>query len=106
MVPVESTKTIGIRHVIGKNEVKEVLSVLEQDESTIDANWNQRFRNNIEKLRSGNVYQLAEVIRDLSIRKRSKGLSAGDTRMVVKARRLLISELTCATEAPTTSPRR
>jgi len=72
MVPVESTKAVGIRRVIGKNEVKEVLSVLEQDESTMDANWNRRFRNNIEKLRSGDIYQLAEVIRDLSIRKRAK----------------------------------
>lgn len=97
MVPVESTKAVGIRRVIGKNEVKEVLSVLEQDESTMDDNWNRRFRNNIEKLRSGDIYQLAEVIRDLSIRKRAKGLSAGETRMVVKARRLLILELTCAT---------
>lgn len=97
MVPVDSTKAVGIRRVIGKNEVKEVLSVLELDESTMDANWNRRFRNNMEKLRSGDIYQLAEVIRDLSIRKRAKGLSAGETRMVMKARRLLISELTCAT---------
>lgn len=97
MVPVESTEEVGIRHVISKNEAKKVLNVLEQDESTMDANWHRRFRNNIEKLRSGDIYQLAEVVRNLSIREREKGLSAGEKRMVIKARQILISELTYAT---------
>ncbi len=97
MVPVESTETVGIRRVISKNEVKKVLNVLEEGESTMDANWSRRFRNNIEKLRSGDIYQLAEVIRNLSIRNRAKRLSAGETRMVIKARRILTSELTRVT---------
>ena len=96
MVPVESTEEIGIRHVISKNEVRKVLNVLEQDESTMDANWSRRFKNNIAKLRSGDIYQLAEVVRDLSIRERERGLSAGERRMVIEARRILILELTSA----------
>ncbi len=97
MVPVESAEAVGIRRVISKNEVKKVLSVLEEDESPMDANWSRRFKNNMDKLRSGDIYQLAEVIRNLSIRKRAKGLSAGETRMVSMARRNLTSELTYAT---------
>ncbi len=97
MVPVESAEAVGIRRVISKNEVKKVLSVLEKDESPMDANWSRRFKNNMEKLRSGDIYQLAEVIRNLSIRARAKGLSAGETRMVSMARRNLTSELTYAT---------
>lgn len=97
MVPVESTEEVGIRHVVSKNEAKKVLNVLEQDESTMDANWHRRFKNNIKKMRSGDIYQLAEVVRNLSIREREKGLSAGEKRMVIKARQILISELTNAT---------
>ncbi len=97
MVPVESTEEVGLRQVVSKNEVKKVLNVLKEDESTMAANWSRRFKNNIEKLRSGDIYQVAEVVRNLSIREREKGLSAGEKRMVIKARQILISELTYAT---------
>jgi len=61
------------------------------------ANWSRRFKNNIEKLRSGDIYQVAEVVRNLSIRERERGLSAGEKRMINKARQILVSELTYAT---------
>jgi CarD family transcriptional regulator len=98
MIPVESTEEVGLREVVGKNEVKKVMNVLKQDESKMAANWSRRFKNNIEKLRSGDIYQVAEVVRNLSIREREKGLSAGEKRMVVKARQILISELVYATD--------
>ena len=97
MIPVESTEEVGLREVVSKNEVKKVMNVLKQDESKMAANWSRRFKNNIEKLRSGDIYQVAEVVRNLSIREREKGLSAGEKRMVVKARQILISELAFAT---------
>ena len=97
MVPVDSTDEVGLRQVVSKNEVKKVLNVLREDESKMAANWSRRFKNNIEKLRSGDIYQVAEVVRNLSIRERERGLSAGEKRMIQKARQILVSELTYAT---------
>lgn len=96
-VPVESTDEVGLREVVSKQQVKKVLKVLKEEESRMAANWSRRFKNNIEKLRSGDIFQVAEVVRNLSIREREKGLSAGEKRMVAKARQILISELTFAT---------
>jgi CarD family transcriptional regulator len=97
MVPVDNTEEVGLRQVMSKTEVKKVLNVLKQDESTMAANWSRRFKNNMEKLHSGDPYQVAEVLRNLSIREREKGLSAGEKRMVTKARQILISELSYST---------
>ncbi len=97
LIPVDSTEQVGLRQVVSKNEVKKVLKVLTEDESSMAANWSRRFKNNIEKLRSGDIYQVAEVVRNLSIRDRERGLSAGEKRMITKARQILISELTYAT---------
>ena len=97
MVPVDSTEEVGLREVVSKSEVKKVLNVLKEDESKMAANWSRRFKNNIEKLRSGDIYQVAEVVRNLSIRERERGLSAGEKRMITKARQILISELAFAT---------
>jgi len=97
MVPVDSTEEVGLRQVVSKNEVKKVLKVLTEDESSMAANWSRRFKNNMEKLHSGDPYQVAEVLRNLAIREREKGLSAGEKRMILKARQILISELSYAT---------
>jgi CarD family transcriptional regulator len=97
MIPVDSTDEVGLRQVVSKNEVKKVLAVLREDESVMAANWSRRFKNNMEKLHSGDPYQVAEVLRNLAIRDREKGLSAGEKRMIQKARQILISELSYAT---------
>src|SRR3989454_8683409 len=97
MVPVDSTEEVGLRQVVSKNEVKKVLKVLTENESSMAANWSRRFKNNMEKLHSGDPYQVAEVLRNLAIREREKGLSAGEKRMIQKARQILISELSHAT---------
>ena len=97
LVPVESTKEVGLRGVVSKTEVKKVLAVLREEETTMAANWSRRFKNNMEKLHSGDIFQVAEVVRNLSIRERAKGLSAGEKRMLAQARRMLISELVFAT---------
>src|SRR5439155_486952 len=103
-VPVDNTAEIGLREVVSKREVKKVLDVLREDESKMPANWSRRFKTNVEKIRSGDIYQVAEVVRNLAIREKDKGLSAGEKRMLAKARQILISELTFAydmTEAKT-----
>lgn len=99
MVPVDNTEEVGIREVVSKREVKKVFDVLRQGESRMPANWSRRYKTNIEKIRSGDIYQVAEVVRNLSIREAEKGLSAGEKRMLAKARQILVSELTFAVDA-------
>ncbi|MBK5092058.1 MAG: CarD family transcriptional regulator [Actinobacteria bacterium] len=92
-VPEESTDSVGMRGIIGKREVKSVFEVLNQGQSQMPTNWNHRYKKNRDKIRSGNVYQLAEVVRNLSIREREKGLSTGEKRMLNQARQILLSEI-------------
>ncbi len=99
MVPVDNTDEVGLRDVVSKREVKKVFEVLKQNETRMPANWSRRYKTNIEKIRSGDIYQVAEVVRNLSIREAHKGLSAGEKRMLAKARQILISELVFAVDA-------
>lgn len=96
MVPVESVEEVGIRDVIVKEEVTKVFKVLGVKETKMPSNWSRRFKTHVEKLKSGDIYQVAEVVRNLSVRDRDKGLSAGEKRMLTKARQILVSELTFA----------
>ncbi len=100
MVPVESTQEVGLREVVSKREVTKVWKVLKESESRMPTNWSRRYKTNIEKIKSGDIYQVAEVVRNLSIREREKGLSAGEKRMLTKARQILISELVFAVGEP------
>ncbi len=100
MVPVDNTAEVGLRGVVSKREVKKVFEVLREEESQMPTNWSRRFKTNVEKIKSGDIYQVAEVVRNLSIRERAKGLSAGEKRMLSRARQILISELTFAFDQP------
>jgi CarD family transcriptional regulator len=95
-VPVDKVEEVGLREVINDEEVEEVFAVLRKKEARMPTNWSRRFKNHVEKLKSGDIYQVAEVVRNLSIRDKDKGLSAGEKRMLVKARQILVSELTFA----------
>jgi CarD family transcriptional regulator len=96
MVPADNAEEIGLREVINDEEVEEVFAVLRKKEARMPTNWSRRFKNHVEKLKSGDIYQVAEVVRNLSIRENDKGLSAGEKRMLAKARQILVSELTFA----------
>jgi CarD family transcriptional regulator len=96
MVPADNTDEVGLRDVINLEEVEEVFAVLRKKEARMPTNWSRRFKNHGEKLKSGDVYQVAEVVRNLSLRENEKGLSAGEKRMLAKARQILVSELTFA----------
>lgn len=96
MVPADNTDSVGLRDVINLEEVEEVFAVLRKKEARMPTNWSRRFKNHVEKLKSGDVYQVAEVVRNLSLRDNEKGLSAGEKRMLAKARQILVSELTFA----------
>ena len=93
MVPVSNVDLVGVREVIGKDEVGKVLDILKSKTSVMSSNWNRRYRANMEKIKSGNIYEVAEVVRNLSIRDREKGLSTGDRKMLENARQILLSEL-------------
>ena len=96
MVPADNAEEIGLREVINDEEVEEVFAVLRKKEARMPTNWSRRFKNHVEKLKSGDIYQVAEVVRNLSIRENDKGLSAGEKRMLAKARQILVSELALA----------
>ena len=96
MVPADNTEEVGLREVINDEEVEEVFAVLRKKEARMPTNWSRRFKNHVEKLKSGDIYQVAEVVRNLSLREADKGLSAGEKRMLARARQILVSELTFA----------
>ncbi len=97
MVPTDSTEEVGIREITPAREMPKVFKVLMKNEPTTNTtNWSRRFKANVEKLRSGDIYQVADVVRSLHRRDREKGLSAGEKRMLTKARQILVSELTFA----------
>lgn len=91
-VPVDKLGEIGVREVVDREDAQDVLAVLTKKVRTPD-NWSRRFKNHTEMLKSGDVYQTAEVVRNLSLRKRDAHLSAGEERMLAHARRMLVSEL-------------
>jgi CarD family transcriptional regulator len=96
MVPADATDEVGLRSVVSKKECDEVFEVLKRRDGTMPTNWSRRFKANYEKLRSGDIYQVAEVVRNLALREREKGLSAGEKRMLTKSKQILVSELAAA----------
>jgi CarD family transcriptional regulator len=98
MVPCENAGKAGLRRVIGEEEVAKVLSVLRDDVSQMPKNWNRRFKHNRDKIRTGDVFELAEVVRNLAIRESEKGLSTGEKQMYTRAKKILASELMYALE--------
>lgn len=98
MVPAENTETVGIRDVISRKELNKVFKVLKSKECRMPSNWSRRFKTHLEKLRSGDIYQVAEVVRNLARRDREKGLSAGEKRMFNRARQILLSEVIFAAD--------
>jgi CarD family transcriptional regulator len=98
MVPCENADRAGLRRVIGEEAVTRVLAVLRDDVSQMPKNWNRRFKHNREKIKTGDVYELAEVVRNLAIRETEKGLSTGEKQMYTRAKKILASELMYALE--------
>src|ERR1700693_4564853 len=93
MVPTENAALAGLRRVIDEETVKKVLAVLQDECSEMPKNWNRRFKHNRDKIKTGDIYELAEVVRNLAIRESEKGLSTGEKQMFTRAKRILASEL-------------
>ena len=96
MVPTEKAVEIGVRNEKEKNDVSKVLNILEEDETEMSDNWNKRYRDNMDKMKSGDIYEVADVVRNLSFKQKEKGLSTGEKKMLNNAKQILISELVLA----------
>jgi len=99
MVPVDSTEMVGLREVVSGEEIDKVFDVLRETDGSSPILWTQRYKTNLAKIVSGDAYGIAEVVRDLSMRKKGKGLSTAEVRMLAKAREVLISELTASSDS-------
>ena len=92
-VPTENAALAGLRRVIDEETVKKVLDVLQDEVSEMPKNWNRRFKHNRDKIKTGDIYELAEVVRNLAVREAEKGLSTGEKQMYTRAKKILASEL-------------
>ena len=99
MVPISKASDIGVRSVIDKAEAGKVLEVLEANETEMSNNWNKRYKENMEKMKSGSIYEVADVVRNLSYKQKEKGLSTGENKMLNNAKQILVSELVLAEHA-------
>ena len=95
-VPASNVDLVGVRDVVDDKGVEEVLDVLREENVEEPSNWSRRYKANQEKIATGDIVRVSEVVRDLSRRDADKGLSAGEKRMLSKARQILVSELALA----------
>lgn len=92
MVPVENSDEVGVRPIIDETKLQDVLSVLGEDPTPMQPNWNKRSRENLDKLKTGDLCEVADVVRNLMCSDRRKKLSTGEKKMLNNARHLLVSE--------------
>ena len=103
MIPMESAKSVGLREVIMETEIPKVYAILKNKDVTIDKQtWNKRYREYLEKIKTGSVFEIARVLRDLFILKSDKNLSFGERKMMDTAKNLLVKEISVATKSDET----
>jgi CarD family transcriptional regulator len=98
MIPVDKSDDIGVRSVISAEEMKEVLAILRGESTEMSTNWNRRYRENTDKLKTGDAKEVAEVLRNLLRTDREKTLSTGEKKMLSSARQILVSEMILASD--------
>ena len=99
MIPTAKAEEVGVRNIIDKQSAEKVFKVLSQDETEMEKNWNKRYRDNMDKMKSGDIYEVADVVRNLSYKQKEKGLSTGEKKMLNNAKQILVSELVLAEHA-------
>jgi len=102
MVPSNQASKQGLRNIISQDEVEKVFCILETDETEMSDNWNKRYRDNMDKMKSGDIYEVADVVRNLSFKQKEKGLSTGEKKMLNNAKQILVSELVLVENATVT----
>jgi CarD family transcriptional regulator len=98
MVPTAKADDIGVRSIIDKESALKVIKVLEEESTEMSMNWNKRYRDNMEKMKTGNIYEVADIVRNLSFKQKDKGLSTGEKKMLLNAKQILVSELVLVEE--------
>lgn len=93
MIPVEEAETVGLRKVVGEEAVTECLDLLRAEETKMSSNWNRRFRANTEKIKTGDIFEVAEVVRNLTVRDVRRGLATSERKMLDETREILCSEI-------------
>jgi len=96
LIPMMNVKEIGIRAVIDQSEAENVIQIFKKDATDMSSNWNKRYRENMNRIKSGNIYEVAHVVKNLMTREKQKGLSTGERKMLNSAKQILISELVLA----------
>jgi CarD family transcriptional regulator len=100
MVPTDNADAVGLREIITDKEVKRVYKILKERDVKIDqTTWNRRYREYMEKIKTGSVYEIAEVLRNLFLLRHSKDLSFGERKMLDQAKHLLVKEISLAKSA-------
>lgn len=98
LVPVHSMRDAGLRPIVGRETADRVFALMSEDATQEQGNWNRRYRSNLEKLKSGDIFELAAVVRNMTKRDQEKGLSTTEKKMLENARQLLVSELALVEE--------
>jgi CarD family transcriptional regulator len=96
MVPTGNAERVGLRHLIGAKEVPKVMEILRKKNLEISPNWNRRFKDNLERIKTGSLYEVATVLRKLVLLQRERNLSFGEKKMLENVRQLLVSEISHA----------
>lgn len=97
MIPMANAKEIGMRDVIDKDKAEEVMRAFRTVETDVIQNWSKRFRDNMVRIKSGNIFEVSAVVKSLMLRDRQKGLSTGERKMLSNAKQIMISEIVVAT---------
>ncbi len=93
MLPIDNIDSLGVRNVVEGDVIKDVIKKLKGEQSDMSSNWNRRYRNNMEKVKTGDILEVAEVVRDLQMLDIQKGLSTGERKMLSNTKQILISEI-------------
>ena len=101
MVPTAKAEEIGVRNIIDKETAGKVIGVLEQDSTEMSMKWNKRYRDNVEKMKSGDIFEIADIVRNLSFKQKEKSLSTTEKKMLLNAKQILVSELVLAQDSTT-----
>ena len=96
MVPTAKAEEVGVRNVIDEESAQKVMKVLAADSTEMSMNWNKRYRENMDKMKTGDIFEVADIVRNLSFKQKEKGLSTGEKKMLLNAKQILISELVLA----------
>ncbi|MBI3779776.1 MAG: CarD family transcriptional regulator [candidate division NC10 bacterium] len=96
MVPTKNAKRVGLREVIEPSEIPKVMAILKKNDLEISPNWNRRFKDNLERIKTGSLYEVALVLRKLVLLQKERNLSFGEKKMLENVRKLIVSEISHA----------